>query len=76
MGCAAGDVARKAAEHCGCPPHGSGELGETTVILPLGGLASTDPAKVQAPLVRPFWLLAGMVGAAAGVLVWLRLMLR
>lgn len=63
-------------DHCGGPPHGCGELSETTVILPLGGLASTDPAKVQAPLIRPFWLLAGMVGVAAVVLVWLRLLLR
>ncbi len=49
---------------------------EVTILLPLHGVASTDPSKVHAPLMRPFWLLAGMVGAAAGVLVWLRLMLR
>ena len=75
MGGAAGDVAKKAAEHCGCPPHGSGELGETTMILPLGGLASTDPAKVRAPLIRPFWLLAAMVFGTMGILVGLRLLL-
>lgn len=45
-------------------------LGETAVHLPLGGLASTDPAKVRAPLVRPFWLLAVMAGALA--VLWFR----
>jgi hypothetical protein len=42
-------------------------LGATAVRLPFGGLASTDPTEVRAPLVRPFWLLAGLVFALAAL---------
>ncbi|MBI4324203.1 MAG: hypothetical protein HY674_02975 [Chloroflexi bacterium] len=49
------------------------KLGETTIRLPLGGVASSDAAKVRRPLVRPFWLLAALAAAAIGLFVWLRL---
>jgi hypothetical protein len=52
------------------PGNGLGEpqgLGATAVRLPLGGFASTDPAEIRAPLVRPFWLLAGLVLALAAL---------
>ncbi len=48
-------------------------LGVTTVHLPLGGVASTDPAGVRPPLIRPFWLLAGAAAAAVVSFVGLRL---
>ena len=52
------------------------EAGGTRLQFPLGGVASTDPSELRAPLIRPFWLLAGMVGVGASVLVGVRLLLR
>jgi hypothetical protein len=51
------------------------KLGQTTIPLPLGGVASSDPAKVRAPLVHPFWLLAGMLAGVAACFLCLRLTL-
>ena len=42
-------------------------LGRTTVRLPLGGLASTDPAEVRVPMLRAIWLLAGLALALAAL---------
>jgi hypothetical protein len=42
-------------------------LGKTTIRLPLAGIASTDPGEISAPLLRPFWLLAGLILVLAGL---------
>ncbi|MEK7676183.1 MAG: hypothetical protein AAB676_10170 [Verrucomicrobiota bacterium] len=55
------------------PPLILAKLGETTIRLPLGGVASSDPMKLRSPLVRPFWLLAALAAAAIGLFIWLRL---
>jgi hypothetical protein len=57
------------------PPPCPAQLGQTTVRLPLGGLASTDAERIRRPLVRPFWLLAMALGFAVLAFVWLRLTL-
>lgn len=57
------------------PPFILAQLGETTFCLPLGGVASSDPAKVRTPLVRPFLLLAALAVAAIGLFILLRLSL-
>ena len=57
------------------PPLAPNKPGGTTIRLPLGGVASSDPAKVRAPLVHPFWLLAGMLTGMAVCFLWLRLTL-
>ena len=48
-------------------------IGETTVSLPLGGVASSDLEEVRASLIRPFWLLAAASAVAVALFVWLRL---
>jgi hypothetical protein len=51
------------------------QLGKTTVRLPLGGVASSSAEEVRSPLVRPLWLLGGVVVGALLTFLWLRLFL-
>jgi hypothetical protein len=49
-------------------------MGRTKIFLLLGGIASSDPGEVRAPLVQPFWMLAFGLAAVVGVFVLLRVM--
>lgn len=73
--CHAGYDRRETVAKHALPPQHHGELGETTIRLPLGGVASSDPMKLRSPLVQSFWLLAALAAAAIGLFIWLRLRL-
>ena len=49
-----------------------GRRSRVAIVLPLGGVACTDPCEVREPLIRPFWLLVAGLGVAVLIFVWLR----